>query len=233
MSQRAFLYNLQLFDNQMDVISDRISIIDKIINSKQEILESKKTLDEFITKIETKKSEISEIETQSNKLVIKLKQNNDALYAGKIKNPKEMQSIEEENISLKKRIQVYEESLFELMLVNEENEQALKIDTERHNNLLLMKEKEKTALLIEKQALSESLEKLKIEKSPIEKQIKEELVQKYNHLRSTKNRLAVATVKDNACTACGNMITPAEIQKIKSANEEYYCQICKRILYHG
>ncbi len=233
MSQRAFLYNLQLFDNQMDVISDRISIIDKIINSKQEILESKKTLDEFITKIETKKSEISEIETQSNKLVLKLKQNNDALYAGKIKNPKEMQSIEEENISLKKRIQVYEESLFELMLVNEENEQALKIDTERHNNLLLMKEKEKTALLIEKQALSESLEKLKIEKSPIEKQIKEELVQKYNHLRSTKNRLAVATVKDNACTACGNMITPAEIQKIKSANEEYYCQICKRILYHG
>lgn len=233
MSQRAFLYNLQLFDNQMDVISDRISIIDKIINSKQEILESKKTLDEIITKIETKKSEISEIETQSNKLVLKLKQNNDALYAGKIKNPKEMQSIEEENISLKKRIQVYEESLFELMLINEENEQALKIDTERHNNLLLMKEKEKTALLIEKQALSESLEKLKIEKSPIEKQIKEELVQKYNHLRSTKNRLAVATVKDNACTACGNMITPAEIQKIKSANEEYYCQICKRILYHG
>ncbi len=233
MSQRAFLYNLQLFDNQMDVISDRISIIDKIINSKQEILESKKTLDEIITKIETKKSEISEIETQSNKLVLKLKQNNDALYAGKIKNPKEMQSIEEENISLKKRIQVYEESLFELMLINEENEQALKIDTERHNNLLLMKEKEKTALLIEKQALCESLEKLKIEKSPIEKQIKEELVQKYNHLRSTKNRLAVATVKDNACTACGNMITPAEIQKIKSANEEYYCQICKRILYHG
>jgi len=232
MSQRAFLYNLQLFDNQMDVISDRISIIDKIINSNKEILESKKTLDEIISKIEIKKNEISEIETQSNKLVLKLKQNNDALYAGKIKNPKEMQSIEEENLSLKKRIQVYEESLFELMLINEEFEQELKFDTERHNNLLLMKEKEKSALLVEKKELSDSLDKLKIEKSPIEKQIKEELVQKYNHLRS-KNRLAVATVKENACTACGNMITPAEIQKIKSATEEYYCQICKRILYHG
>lgn len=232
MSQRAFLYNLQLFDNQMDVISDRISIIDKIINSKKEIFESKKTLDEIISKIEIKKKEISEIETQSNKLVTKLKQNNDALYAGKIKNPKEMQSIEEENLSLKKRIQAYEESLFELMLVNEENEQELKIDSERHDNLILLKEKEKSALLIEKQELNDSLEKLIIEKSPIEKQIKDELVQKYNHLR-TKNRLAVATVKENACTACGNTISPAEIQKIKSATEEYYCQICKRILYHG
>jgi len=232
MSQRAFLYNLQLFDNQMDVISDRISIIDKIINSNKEILESKKTLDEIISKIEIKKKEISEIETQSNKLVLKLKQNNDALYAGKIKNPKEMQSIEEENLSLKKRIQVYEEGLFELMLINEENEQELKFDSERHNNLLLMKEKEKSALLIEKQELNDSLEKLKIEKSPIENQIKDELVQKYNNLRS-KNRLAVAIVKENACTACGNTISPAEIQKIKSATEEYYCQICKRILYHG
>jgi predicted nucleic acid-binding Zn-ribbon protein len=232
MSQRAFLYNLQLFDNQMDVISDRISIIDKIINAKKEILESKKTLDEIISKIEIKKKEISEIETQSNKLVTKLKQNNDALYAGKIKNPKEMQSIEEENLSLKKRIQVYEESLFELMLINEENEQELKIDSERHENLLLMKEKEKSALLIEKQELIDSLEKLLIEKSPIEKQIKDELVQKYNQLRS-KNRLAVTTVKENACTACGNTISPAEIQKIKSATDEYYCQICKRILYHG
>ena len=216
----------------MDVISDRISIIDKIINSNKEILESKKTLDEIISKIEIKKKEISEIETQSNKLVLKLKQNNDALYAGKIKNPKEMQSIEEENLSLKKRIQVYEEGLFELMLINEENEQELKFDSERHNNLLLMKEKEKSALLIEKQELNDSLEKLKIEKSPIENQIKDELVQKYNNLRS-KNRLAVAIVKENACTACGNTISPAEIQKIKSATEEYYCQICKRILYHG
>lgn len=232
MSQRVFLYNLQLFDNQMDVISDRISIIDKIINSNKKILESKKTLDEIITKMEIKKKEINEIETQSNKLILKLKQNNDALYAGKIKNPKEMQSIEEENLSLKKRIQVYEESLFELMLIIEENEQELKFDSERHNNLLLMKEKEKSALLIEKQELNDSLEKLKIEKSPIEKQIKEELVQKYNNLRK-KNRLAVATVKENACTACGNTISPAEIQKIKSATEEYYCQICKRILYHG
>ena len=67
MSQRAFQYNLQLIDSQMDVVSDRISIIDKIISSNQEITASQKIIDEIISKIETKKKEISEIETQSNK----------------------------------------------------------------------------------------------------------------------------------------------------------------------
>jgi len=233
MSQRAFQYNLQLIDSQMDVISDRISIIDKIISSNQVIFDSQKKLDEINSKIETKKKEIREIETQSNKLVQKLKNNNDALYDGRIKNPKELQSVEDENQSLQKRIQAFEESLFDLMLKNEELEQELKFNIERHNNLAFTKEKEDKTLIDEKQELIDALDKLKIEKSPIEKHIKDELLQKYNHLRVTRNRIAVATVSENACTACGNMITPAEIQKIKSAIDEYYCQICKRILYHG
>ena len=42
MSQRAFLYNLQFIDNQIDKILDRIASIDVKINSNQEINESDK-----------------------------------------------------------------------------------------------------------------------------------------------------------------------------------------------
>lgn len=233
MSQRAFLYNLQLIDSQIDLILDRISNIENSINSNKEIVESQKLLDNIIARINAKKNEINEIETQANKLSLKFKQNNDALYTGKIKNPKELQSVEEENVSLKKRIQIHEDALFELMLENEAFEKELSNQSSVHENLLIRKQKENSDLLLQKNANLESLEKLKTEKSPIEKQIKSELLQKYSTLRDTKKKLAVATVSENACTACGNMITPAEIQKVKSAVDEYYCQICKRILYHG
>lgn len=233
MSQRAFLYNLQLIDSQIDLILDRISNIENSINSNKEIIESQKLLDNIIAGINAKKNEINEIEMQANKLSLKFKQNNDALYAGKIKNPKELQSVEEENISLKKRIQIHEDALFELMVENEAFEKELSNQSSVHENLLIRKHKENSDLLLQKNANLESLEKLKTEKSPIEKQIKSELLQKYSTLRDTKKKLAVATVSENACTACGNMITPAEIQKVKSAVDEYYCQICKRILYHG
>mgnify|MGYP001482957209 CR=1 FL=1 len=233
MSQRAFLFNLQFIDNQIDKILDRIASIDVKINSNQEIFESEKILKSIQTKSNLKKAEISEFEFQSNILSKKLLQNNNALYDGKIKNPKELQSVEDEGISLNKRIKIFEDKIFALMLENELIDEELKTRLEIHQTLLIKKVKENDELNSEKQILMDSLDKLKTEKSPIEKQIKKELLEKYAILRETRNKLAVAAISENACSACGNMITPAEIQKIKSPIDEYYCQICKRILYYS
>jgi predicted nucleic acid-binding Zn-ribbon protein len=233
MSQRAFLYNLQTIDNQIDKILDRITSIDKKISFNQEIVDSEKELKSIQASLDTKKREIGETESQSNLLSKKLKQNNDAMYAGKIKNPKELQSVEEESASLQKRIKVFDDKIFELMLESETIENQLMTHTQKHQQRLATKEREDQNLLLERHSVMEALEKLKIEKNPIEKQIKAELLQKYALLRETRNKLAVATVSEEACSACGNMITPAEIQKIKSPIDEYYCQICKRFLYHG
>jgi len=233
MSQRAFLYNLQFIDNQIDKIQNRISSIDVKINSNQEIDESDKIIKSIQEKFNLKKAEISEFESQSNILSKKLLQNNNALYDGKIKNPKELQSVEDEVLSLKKRIKNFEDKIFGLMLENELIEGELKSQLEIHHTLFKNKVKENEELNAEKQILMDSLEKLRTEKSPIEKQIKSELLEKYAMLRETRNKLAVAVISENACSACGNMITPAEIQKIKSPIDEYYCQICKRILYYS
>lgn len=233
MSQRAFLYNLQFIDNQIDKIQNRISSIDVKINSNQEIDESDKIIKSIQEKFNIKKAEISEFESQSNILSKKLLQNNNALYDGKIKNPKELQSVEDEVISLNKRIKNFEDKIFDLMLENELIEGELKSQLEIHHTLSKNKVKEDDELNAEKQILMDSLEKLRTEKSPIEKQIKNELLEKYAILRETRNKLAVAVISENACSACGNMITPAEIQKIKSPIDEYYCQICKRILYYS
>jgi len=233
MSQRAFLYNLQFIDNQIDKIQNRISSIDVKINSNQEIDETDKIIKSIQEKFNLKKAEISEFESQSNILSKKLLQNNNALYDGKIKNPKELQSVEDEVLSLKKRIKNFEDKIFGLMLENELIEGELKSQLEIHHTLFKNKVKENEELNAEKQILMDSLEKLRTEKSPIEKQIKSELLEKYAMLRETRNKLAVAVISENACSACGNMITPAEIQKIKSPIDEYYCQICKRILYYS
>ncbi|PKN84338.1 MAG: hypothetical protein CVU46_14470 [Chloroflexi bacterium HGW-Chloroflexi-8] len=233
MSQRAFLYNLQFIDNQIDKILDRIASIDTKINSNQEIVESENILKSIQAKFNLKKAEISELESQSNILSKILLQNNNALYDGKIKNPKELQSVEDEGISLNKRIKNLEDRIFDMMLENELIEKELNNQMEIHQTLSRNKKNEIDELNSEKLILIESLDKLRIEKSPIEKQIKNELLEKYAMLRETRSKMAVAVISENACSACGNIITPAEIQKIKSPIDEYYCQICKRILYYN
>ena len=87
-------------------------------------------------KFNLKKAEISEFESQSNILSKKLLQNNNALYDGKIKNPKELQSVEDEGISLNKRIKIFEDKIFALMLENELIEGELKSQLEIHHTLL-------------------------------------------------------------------------------------------------
>ncbi len=86
-------------------------------------------------------------------------------------------------------------------------------------------------LNLEKELLLKNRSRLIVEREPVLDQINPDLIVKYEKLRKTKNRLAVTLVKDNACAACGSSLTPAELQMVKSSLDEFYCKICKRLVY--
>ncbi len=233
MSQRGFLYSLQLIDSQIDKILDRIGAIEKCLRDNEVVNAAKKLKDETEKKFSKKQSEIRVMEDQTNSIILKKKQSENELYGGKIRNPKELQSIQEEISSLKKRISQLEDELFNLMLENESLEEELGQADASLSDKLSARSNQVVELEKEKAQLNSEMDVLNIAKQPIESHIDPELFARYQHLRKTKNRLAVVIVEENACTGCGNSITLAEIQKIKSPIDEYYCQVCKRILYYG
>ncbi len=233
MSQRGFLYSLQLIDSQIDKKLDRIGVIEKSLRDNDIVNAAKKLKEDSEKKVSKKKSEIRVIEDQTNSIIQKKKQSENDLYGGKIRNPKELQSIQEEISSLKKRISQLEDELFNLMVETESLEEELGKADAILKDRLSTRSSQVMQLEREKAQLISEINVLNIEKQPIESHIDPELFAKYQHLRKIKNRLAVVVVEENACTGCGNSITLAEIQKIKSPIDEYYCQVCKRILYYG
>jgi len=53
----------------------------------------------------------------------------------------------------------------------------------------------------------------------------------YERLRQSRNGLAVTTVTNSACDACGAPITPALLRAARSPETLAFCRTCKRILY--
>ena len=222
---------LQKVDSQIDQIDDNLSIIEKKLNSNEEIEEAKNKLSEMELRLDDKNKEIKTIEYKSFQILSKIKVSKDRLYGGKIKNPKELEDIQVEIASLKKRNEALEETILELMFESEEIQKLIENQTQQLESLQeekLIRDKE---LNIEKNKLIKDRSRLIVEREPVLDQITPDLILKYEKLRKTKNRLAVTLVKDNACAACGSSLTPAELQLVKSSLDEFYCKICKRLVY--
>jgi len=233
MSQRAFLYMLQKVDLQIDAVEDRISVIDEELSSQDEIVESKRQLSNLQLLLENKNKEIKKIEVKVSQIFSKMKISEARLYGGNIKNPKELEDIQIEILSLKKRATSIEEDQLELMIELDEIQTQTNEHNEKLSILINEKDIQNNQLILEKEELNKDLSRLLIEREPVVNQIKTDLIKNYEKLRKTKNRLAVALINEGTCSACGNSMTPAEIQTIKSSVDEFYCKICKRLLYFG
>jgi uncharacterized protein len=231
MSTPFHLYQLQKIDSHADNAKRRIQEILRLVN-----LDSKS--DELATKLENIQIALEEQRKSAEHIVaeigtrkIKLEQSNSALYGGKVQNPKELQDLQMEIELLKKSISGFED---ELLLEMDVTEKTQLLESNAKSELDLSKSEFQRFVGIlekEKEGLSKNLERLIIERQVSSSQIKGEFLSIYESIRQKKKGIAVSIIKDQACSACGHELTPAEIQKTRTSNELCYCSSCNRILY--
>ena len=89
------------------------------------------------------------------------------------------------------------------------------------------------ALLHEKADLSNDLTRLESEREAASRSILPVDLSMYEQLRRLKRGVAVATVADNSCAACGSTLSSAQLHAAKSPNQLTRCETCGRILYGG
>ncbi len=233
MNQRTFLYQLQLLDLELDKNEKRLSEINEIISYSQDV----KEIEQIVAEIESEKkkwqTKLKKIADEAHIIQEKIKNGEKSLYDGSIKNPKELQDVNIEIDSLKKRLLVLDEQQLEIMFSIEELDNQ--IDVHKQSLDILKKEKsaEKGILLAEAGEIEKSNRRITIEKDPILSQIEDEFFNIYEKLRKSKNKIAVSLIMDNACSMCGNGLPPMEVQKARSSADEIFCSVCKRFLYCG
>ncbi len=231
MSAALGLYRLQQVDSQIDQIQSRLKTIQQILENDAAL----RAANEGFVAAESQHNDAERalrlIEADVEKQQIKLEQAEASLYGGKVHNPKELQDLQKDSASLKRHLQTLEERQLEAMISVEDAEknlQTARIDLERVQSNLKEQHKDLTQ---EGETLHKNLARLNSERQAVVTDIASQALSIYDQLRKQKRGLAITTIADNSCEACGTTLTASQQQTARSTSQLFHCPTCGRILY--
>lgn len=233
MNQSPQLFQLQQIDSKIEYIKNRLNKIAHILESDEKVNQAENYAKNSKLSLRLAQKSLCEIEEIVKEVRTKIEISESKLYSGKISNPKELQDLQKEVISNKRRLSSLEDKQLDAMLILEQTEQENQKSQERLANVSITFENQKTILNNEINQLDDTLERLQKERFATIGSISQENQTIYNTLREKKRGLAVSKIEDGACAACGVILRPAELQRAQSPDKIMRCSSCGRLLYSG
>ncbi|MGB8984845.1 MAG: C4-type zinc ribbon domain-containing protein [Anaerolineales bacterium] len=231
MSAALGLYRLQQVDSQIDQIQTRLKAIQQTLENDVALRSANEHFAAAESKYKAAEQALKLSEAEVEKQRIKMEQTDASLYGGRVQNPKELQDLQKDVVSLKRHLQTLEERQLEDMLALETAEKELqlaKTDLEGVKSGLSDQHRD---LTMESETLRRNLEHLNSERQAVVTDIAGQALNAYDQLRKQKRGRAITTVSDNSCEACGTTLTASQQQSARSASQLFHCPTCGRILY--
>ena len=231
MSTTFDLYRLQETDSQIDKIQRRLDEIQKILDDNSELKRAQVYFDQCSDACSLTEKTLHNAEGDVKKQRIKIQQTEAVLYGGSVKNPKEVQDLQNKSESLKRYLLTLEDTQLEAMFAHEAETEVLDEAQAKLNKIKAKLIQENSQLRGEKSALDERKERFLKERDIALPALQKDHLQLYNKLRKTKRGVAIASIKNGGCSACGSTLTLAVQQKSRITTEIAYCPSCRRIVY--
>ncbi len=231
MSAALGLYRLQQVDGQIDQVQARQKWIQDTLHNDANLRASSQACAAAEAKLKEASRLLKQSESEVEKQRTKIEQTEASLYSGTVRNPKELQDLQKDIVSLKKHLETLEERELEAMVTSETAEQEFQNAKSALDRVQDQVTEQNHDLAVENESLARNFERLQIERSAVVGALAGSTVEMYDQLRKQRRGLAVATVTDSACAACGTTLTPAQQQNARSNSQLFTCPSCGRILY--
>jgi len=231
MSASLGLFRLQQVDSQIDRARQQLDKIRKTLENDVELKKALALVEATQSDLHNAKHELKSIEAETEAQKIKIEQTESSLYGGSVHNPKELQDLQKDVVSLKKHLGTLEERELEAMLKAEKAEAALNEARSGLESIQSRLSGEHKSLLDEQSILLKDLERLSDEREASVSPVEGGYLTIYNDLRRQKRGVAVTEFEENSCASCGATLTSSLQQNAKSPKQLAYCPSCGRILY--
>jgi hypothetical protein len=231
MSDALNLYRLQQLDTRLAQIESRQKTIAEALTSNAQLQEAKSILESTASRKQTVSRELKQKEKDASEKKIKIDQIESNLYAGNIHNPKELQGLQAELDSLKRKLASLEDQELQEMLAFDSLQDEYKIASENYTDILNRVAQENKELVIEQSNLQKEAERLTVERQATTQSIENKHLSLYNEIREQRHGIAVTTITDNSCDSCGAVLTPAQQQSAHHSHQLYRCPSCGRFIY--
>jgi|FLYN01.1.fsa_nt_gi predicted nucleic acid-binding Zn-ribbon protein len=230
MTQAEALYQLQEIDLRLARAQKRLQEISALLGDNQAVMKAQAQVSQAQQRLAPLQTSVRnlELEIQSNKQKIQV--TDEQLYSGRVKNPKELQDMQQEIQSLKKRNEELEDHLLETMIAVEEAEAALAGATSQLQQVREAWESEHGQMLDEGAQLESQIAALRQQREQALKSVEPEYQKLYQNLRAKKHNQPIAVLSGNSCGVCGVEQTLAIVKSVRQGQELVYCMSCGRIL---
>ena len=160
-----------------------------------------------------------------------MKADEQKLYSGRVKNPKELGSLSHEVDLERQQISKLEDQALANMDALDEASAALKAAESRLAETERSWKAEQAALQAEHDELSGRIASLTSQRAEIAASVEPADMKGYELLRRSRGGLAVVSVEQRSCLGCRIALTLNVVQRARSGQELVTCQNCGRFLY--
>jgi hypothetical protein len=231
MSQPFKLFRLQQIDSQLDQGRIRLREIEATLSNNDALNLARQHVSEAETKLASARKALHHAEENTQSQHIKIEQTEAALYGGKVRNPKELQDLQNESAALKRFLDILEERQLVALIAVEECEAHFNEMVEVLSRITAERELLVQRLSAERTSLEQETKRLEVERQAATNSIPAEDLALYEKLRQQRRGVAVAKVNGSVCSACGSALNASLLQAARSPNLLARCDSCGRILY--
>ena len=231
-TQGQALYRLQELDQSIARAHKRLAQIREQLNQHSALQTAQKQVDEAQNQLKPLKTRLRDLELQLQTTRQKQSATEERLYSGAVRNPKELQDMQNEIAALKKRTSELEDQELEQMVLVDEAQSALDQHTQALERVTQEVLQQNAALIKEQETLEQEIAIQERKRPTLETHITPEHLKLYQTLKPQKAHMPIALLKQNSCGVCGIEQTSVVVKAVKESSNLTYCTNCRRILVY-
>ncbi len=154
------------------------------------------------------------------------------LYSGTVNNPKELYSLQQEVQRLRAQQNRQEDMALEVMEAAESLQEMAQHKAEALEQAEAAWTSESETLVARRDQLQVRKQEIQARRAQMAISIDVEIVSRYDTMRRTKQGRAVSKVEQNSCQWCRVILTPSELQHVRTSKDLQTCTNCGRILFY-
>jgi predicted nucleic acid-binding Zn-ribbon protein len=223
------LYQLQELDLEIEQEEQDLSQKVRQLGKREELDAAQSQLDAEQKKLDELSRQHRDAEAEVDDLLSKITAAEEQLYSGKITNPKELSSLQQEVTTLKARNDQLENKTLEIIDQVESAEKSVAAARDRLKKMEAEWQHRQQQLGDEIEQHKIRLSDLKQKRQQLSGQIDTSALELYEKIRQQKKQ-AVAKVEQGICRACRISLSASALQRARSG-QPVQCGTCGRILF--
>jgi uncharacterized protein len=177
-----------------------------------------------------KRAHRKDLDLADASLETRIKQADERLYSGTVRNPKELLDLQNDIASLKRQKNTLDDQLFAAMVALEEAETELKTCTDTLTRIETEWRASQGDLETELAQLEHDLAEKAVEQTDARAQLSAPDLAQYDQLRRRKGGVVVVEMEGSVCGACGVRVSAHIAQQVSQVDHLARCGNCERIL---